>query len=123
MKVYYLSSTGHAYIDYVNPKFRLIEFKDGYHPITNDAIWRSGAGEDAVMYVWQGRSSPEGQSNDRVRFVMKETNRLKDNRQPIKVSKLWSRYIKHAIYAGIWLLAIAFMSYVVYIFYTASRMT
>jgi len=124
MKVFFLSNTGHAYIDYVNPKFRLIECKDGYHPITNDAIWKAGESDDeAVMFIWHGRSSPEGQNEARVRFVMKETNRLKENRQPIKVSKLWVRRVKQVIVNAVWFFIFAFVIYVAYLIWAASRMS
>ena len=97
-KIFYLANTGIAQVDYVGEKFRMVEFKDGYHPMTNDCIWRPGKGHgDAVMFVWQGRSAPEGQDNARVRFTMKESNRLKDNAQPLSVSRLWYRWFRHGI--------------------------
>lgn len=101
----------------------MIEFKDGYHPITNDCIWKSGLkDEEALMFVWQGRSSPEGQDSARVRFVMKETNRLKDNRQPLMISKLWVRWFKHGIIIAIYFITTIFAAYIAYLVWMATRM-
>lgn len=114
MKVFYLTSPGVAKVDYVAEKFRLIEFKDGYHPITNDAIWRSRDGTGpAVMFVWQGRSSPEGQDPRRVPFIMKETNRLKDNGQPLHVSRLWLRWLRHGAFFTIYGVILTIFLYII----------
>lgn len=124
MKVFFISSTGHCYLDEVNPKFRFIECKDGYHVISNDAIWKSGdRDEEAVVFIWQGRSSPEGQDPKRVRFALKETNRLKDNRQKIMVSRLWVRHAKTIIKAFVWFLVAFFTIYIVYLVNEASRLS
>lgn len=117
MKVFHLTASGYAQVDYVAEKYRMIEFKDGYHAVTTDCIWRPGKeGGEAVMFTWQGRSSPEGQDAKRVPFVMKETNRLKDNHQPLSVSRLWVRWARHGVrfaILGIVYGLILYISYVV----------
>ena len=118
-RVYYMANTGHAWVDYIHPRFRIVEFRDGYHPISNETVWRPGTRDsEPCVYVWQGRTSPEGSSKERVRFVMKETNRLKDNRQPILVSKLWVRWLKQGIIVTAWLVGIAVALYVAYVIAT-----
>lgn len=120
-KVYYISASGIAYVDDVAPKFRAIEFRDGYHPITNDCIWRSGERNDeSVMFIWQGRSSPEGQDPSKVRFFIKKNNRLKDNRQPLLVSRFWYRQFKKAVWTCVWTGVFIFLLYVGYTIYIAT---
>lgn len=121
MKVVYISATGNCYIDDIHPKFRAVEFRDGYHPIDNTSIWRCGDRDDeAVVFVWQGRSSPEGQDASKVRFFMKKTNRLKDNRQPLLVSRFWWRQAKRVIKSCVWIGVFIFLCYVGYTIYIAT---
>ena len=119
MRCYYITAEGHAYAEFLHPKFRAVEFRDGYHPVVNTGIWRSGdRDEEACIFVWQGRSSPEGQDASQVRFFMKKCNRLKDNRQAILVSTIWWRYAKNAgaiIIASVILYAIARVGWTIYL--------
>lgn len=120
MDVYYLTPTGHAYKESIPTKFRMVEFRDGYHTLSNDCIWRSGDRDDeAVVFVWQGRTSPEGGTSERVRFAMKETNRLRDHHSPVLVSRMWWRYgITGLKYAGAMLL-IGFVAYAYHVYRAA----
>ncbi len=98
MRVYYLTAAGRALLEHVPPRFRMVEFLDGYHILSNDCIWRPSAEDgEATVFVFQGRSTPVGGDPSRVRFVMKETNRLRDNRQSVRVSLMWTRYLILAI--------------------------
>lgn len=118
-----MSNSGHSFVHYIPDKFRMVEFRDGYHTLSNSSIWRGGSvDKDAICIVWQGRSSPEGQGAAEVRFAMKESNRLKDNRQPIGVSKLWIRYAKAGIKASIVTVAFIFVTYIIFLAVAATQL-
>lgn len=110
MRVYFITPIGVAVVERLHQKFRLVEFLDGFHPITNDAIWSDGSGEGYV-FIWQGRSSPEGQGDAKVRFSMKVTNRLKDVRDPIVASRRWLRIFRRGVKFGIIATAVIFVIY------------
>jgi len=100
MRVYYLKANGYANVEDVSPKAWIVEEPDGFHPLTNDCIFRAGIGageEEPVVFIWQNRTSPEGQDPERARATLKQVNRMKDHRQPVPVSRRWQRIARQVI--------------------------
>ena len=76
MKVLYLTISGHVYTEDIGPSIREIELDDGNHPVTSHSVWRDRSHDsDAIMFVRQGVSAPEG--DDASTQVVYETDRLK----------------------------------------------
>lgn len=96
MKAIYLSVTGHAYAENLKATTSLVEMKDGYHPITNDSVFRDRERkDDAIVVIWQGVAAPEGANQTRQFitdvFVDIEIKKMAHDRK--KVNKIWHRQV------------------------------
>ena len=99
MKLIYLTVDGRAKVEKTNVSTRLIEMKDGYHPVTNDSVWQDSKRiRDAILFIIQGVLGPYGASmtEEDTLNVLFEIEAAERAFKPPSVSKMWQRMLAAA---------------------------
>lgn len=94
MRTFFITQTGHAYVEKMRPTQRILEMRDGYHPIMTESIFRDvDRKEEPMMFIWQGISAPEGSisTEEFERELFREAEFMKRSNQIPSVSKIWQR--------------------------------
>lgn len=92
--MFFAKADGTVFVENFEPFKAQIELQDGNHPISNQGIYPHNQRDwPAIMLVWQGVVSPEGESSDLpiVTATNLEADTTKVHKQKPAVSKRWVR--------------------------------
>jgi hypothetical protein len=111
MKVIYVSVSGRAYAEDMNPNIAMVDEPDGLHPMQPSNVWRndeqkigSFGPDDSIAVIWQGITSPEsygdGITKEFVDRQMKDDFVLKLHLSKTRISKYITRILMTYVTTG-----------------------
>lgn len=112
VKAIYLTGAGNAEAEDIKLNKRLIQFKDGYHPIDPGAVMTHVKhAYPPLVLIWQGRSNMEGASPsvDQLADFCKRTESAKHHNRKVGISKRWVRRLVSGLFLFFKLLTVFYI--------------